>query len=274
MRQCVVDFTGQKKNLFTLIELLVVIAIIAILAAMLLPALQQARNRAMTMKCLNNYGTMGKAFSMYANDNNGALVRYTNGGSYPNYSKCWYSGLDKPRPNYSRTGMIAGYIGSDTLAPVGGAHKELGTGEMQVSPVACPRRSFSNFFTANPTVKDAYGAGLNINLGTAKAKFSQVTAPSRSMAFGPSTYRVPYSSYTNDSLKYWTIFPHNGGDAMIENDVLIQQSPGDGNFAFMDGRAMTLSRSRVPREPLFRYAFRNAFWVFNGTGVSGWSRDW
>jgi prepilin-type N-terminal cleavage/methylation domain-containing protein len=96
-----------KKDAFTLIELLVVIAIIAILAAMLLPALAQAKIKAQGISCMNNMKQLQMASIMYAGDFKDSFP-----GNWP-ISGGWTSTLIPGKPSW-----VAGSFGSGGAADV------------------------------------------------------------------------------------------------------------------------------------------------------------
>ena len=214
----------MKQKHFTLIELLVVIAIIAILAAMLLPALQKARERGKASSCVNNLKQLATATQSYAGDNDDYLVPTNMGTDAFAWWKLFYNN------NYAK-GLCSRV---DAKGNVGGAIPICpGTEHLDGKIATSNGGEINNYLTSKGEISNFGGYGRDERMGAYGTswpgqKLSQFRWPSQKWNFVDA-----FKGRLSESINWWGSSASNGRSRVGINWLAHQKQT---QFAAIDGR--------------------------------------
>lgn len=219
---------GRKG--FTLIELLVVIAIVAILASLLLPALNKARERAQAISCMSNLKQLTLAINAYCNDSQYVMPKGSN-----SLVDNWFNKLDGYVKGTEITTVKT--TTSSMSAPVLFARKTV---------FRCPADMQPYMTTTNQSAGLSYGlpySAVDGYQGFASAKISRIKFPAKLCAMTNVDY-YPEINIFNGNRDEVTheimINPSAPKDSMANSLWIVRHHNGAANFGFFDGHVESL----------------------------------
>ena len=205
---------------FTLIELLVVIAIIAILAGMLLPALQQARERGKSINCLANSRELGRVYLFYADDYDSYLPCLDNMGG----ENAVNADGEVLKPKNWLNGLVKKYLG------------RLNASTEPYKLLFCPNETVTEDITTNYGLNYLIATENKIGIKTTRFKHSSKTG----MLVENTGHLCYYCDVTNPLGKHAT------GSSYGNNRAVLFRHNDRASVTFLDGHGEAVEKMKIP----------------------------